>query len=155
MGVKKAKFVADLKKFARVGLDSSIVIYHLEDVEPYSDLTEAIFTAMARRSLTAILSTISVTELLVKPFAERQSDRVAQFETFIHSLPNAVLVPPDYAIAKEAARLRGEHGLRTPDALLLATALVEKAEAFLTNDRRLQKLKIPGLGVVMLSDYVS
>jgi len=154
VGVKRAKFVAELKRFAKVGLDSSILIYHLEDIEPYSNLTEEAFAAIAGGSPAAVLSTISVTELLVKPFAEGQMDRVAAFEHFILSLPNAVLIPSSYAVAKEAARLRGKYSLRTPDALLVATALSEKADAFLTNDGRLRKLTAEGIVIVVLDDYV-
>ena len=137
-----------------MGLDSSILIYHLEDMEPYSDLTETLFATIAEGSLAVVLSTISVTELLVKPFAEKQRDRVTTFEHFILSLPNAVLIPPSYPLAKEAARVRGKYGLRTPDALLVATALSEKADAFFTNDGRLRKLKAEGIAIVVLDDYV-
>jgi len=155
VGVKRAKFVKELNRFTKVGLDSSILIYHLEDIEPYSVLTEIVFTAIAAGSHTAILSTISVTELLVKPFAEKQRNRVAVFERFIRSLPHVVLIPPHYDVAKEAARLRGQYRLRTPDALLIATALGEKAEAFITNDGQLRKLKAEGIAIVVLDDYVS
>jgi predicted nucleic acid-binding protein len=57
-------------------------------------------------------------------------------------------------MAKEAARLRATYGIRTPDALLVATALGEKAEAFLTNDTDLRRLKAEGIAVVVLDDYV-
>lgn len=154
MGAKGAKFVAELKKVRKVGLDSSILIYHLEDVKPYSDLTEAFFAAIAEGSPVAVLSTLSVTELLVQPFAEEQVDRVAVFERFILSLPNTALIPPSYETAKEAARLRASYGIRTPDALLVATALGEKADALFTNDARLRKLKAEGLAILVLDDYV-
>lgn len=154
MGVKKAKFVAELNRLTKVGLDSSILIYHLEDMEPYSELTEAAFAAIAEGSLVAVLSTISVTELLVQPFAEGQKDRVAAFERFVLSLPNTALIPPSYPTAKEAARLRARYGIRTPDALLLATALGENADGFLTNDAYLRRLKGEGIAIVVLADYV-
>jgi predicted nucleic acid-binding protein len=154
VGVKRAKFIAELKRFRKVGLDSSLLIYHLEDVEPYSDLTEAAFAAIAEGSPIAVLSTLSVTELLVQPFAEEHGDRVATFERFVLSLPNTALIPPSYSTAKEAARLRAGYRIRTPDALLVATALGEKAEAFLTNDTRLRGLKAEGITVVVLDDYV-
>ncbi len=154
MGVKQAAFVAELKRFTKVGLDSSILIYHLEDVKPYSDLTEAAFTAIAEGSPRAVLSTISVTELLVQPFAEGQQDRVVAFERFAFSLPHTALIPPTYPTTKEAARLRAQYKIRTPDALLVATALGEKAEAFLTNDARLRALKAEGIAIVVLDDYV-
>lgn len=154
MGGKKAGFIAELKKFRKVGLDTTILIYHLEDVEPYSDLTEAAFAAIAEGSPVAVLSTLSVTELLVRPFAQEHGDRVATFERFVLSLPNTALIPPGYSAAKEAARLRARYGIRTPDALLVATALGEKAEAFLTNDARLRRLKAEGISVMVLKDYV-
>jgi predicted nucleic acid-binding protein len=40
-------------------------------------------------------------------------------------------------IADEAAQLRARHGLRTPDAIQLATAIRSGASSFLTNDSRL------------------
>jgi predicted nucleic acid-binding protein len=154
MGVKEARFITELKKFHKVGLDSSILIYHLEDIEPYSDLTEHIFIAVAEGSLSAAISTISVTELLVQPFIVGQEDRIEAFEQFLFSFPNAVLVPPSYFIAKEAARLRAKYMIRTPDALLVATALHGKAEAFLTNDTRLRSIKGENITIVILDDFL-
>jgi len=104
VAVKRAKFISDLKRFRKVGLDSSVLIYHLEDVESYSELTEAAFAAIAEGSPVAVLSTLSVTELLVQPFAEGKRDRVAAFERFVLSLPNTTMIPMSYPIAKEAAR---------------------------------------------------
>lgn len=154
MALKRVKFVSDLKKFRKVGLDSSTLIYHLEDVEPYSELTETIFAAVAEGFPTAVVSTLSVTELLVQPFAEGQGDRVATFERFVLSLPHTVLIAPSYSVAKEAARLRAKYSIRTPDALLVATAIGEQADAFLTNDGGLRRLKAEGITVVVFDDYV-
>ena len=154
MEVNRDKFTRALRKFTKVGLDSSVAIYHLEDIAPYADLTEVVFAAIAGGSLAAVLSTISVTELLVKPFAEGREEQVAAFERFILSLPNAAVVPPSYPVAREAARLRAIYGVRTPDAFLVATALGEQAGAFLTNDVRLRKLRAEGIAVMVLDDYV-
>lgn len=154
MEVKETGFIAELRKFHKVGMDSSILIYHLEDIEPYADLTEQIFAAIAQGSLTAILSTISVTELLVSPFTGGKQDRIEAFEQFLFSLPNMALIPPSYPITKEAARLRAKYGIRTPDALLIATAHHEKAEAFLTNDTRLRNIKSEGIAIIVLDDFL-
>lgn len=154
MGLKPAQFAEELNRYATVGLDSSILIYHLEDVRPYADLTEAAFAAFAGGSPGAVLSTISITELLVQPFRDGRQDRVATFERFVHSLPHVTLAPPTYATAKRAAHLRAKYGIRTPDALLVATALSERAEAFLTNDNQLRSLKAEGITIVVLDDYV-
>jgi predicted nucleic acid-binding protein len=154
VGLNTEKFLKDLRRFERLGLDSTLLIYHLEDVKPYSELTELTFAAIASGSAAAVLSTISVTELLVKPFADDRSDEISRFETFFLSLPNAKIVAPGYEIAKEAGRLRGTYRIRTPDALLLSTALHERATAFLTNDDRLKRLKAEGITILVLEDYV-
>ncbi len=43
-------------------------------------------------------------------------------------------------IAEQAADLRARYGLRTPDALQVATALAAGCAALLTNDARLQRV---------------
>lgn len=148
------EFQKELKKLKKVGLDSSILIYHLEDLEPYADLTENIFATIAEGSLSAVLSTVSVTELLVQPFTVGQQDRIAAFERFLFSLPNTELRSPDYPIAREAARLRSKYRIRTPDALLIATSLNDKADAFVTNDARLRGLKAEDITILVLDDFL-
>jgi predicted nucleic acid-binding protein len=46
-------------------------------------------------------------------------------------------VPVSAVIAEEAARLRANYSLRTPDAIQLATAVRSGASSFLTNDSKL------------------
>jgi len=152
--VKRPKFLAEVQRFTKIGIDSSILIYHLEDVKPYSDLTEAAFEALAEGAPNAVISTLCITELLVKPFADRQPERVALFEQFVLSIPNMTLMAPTYPIARQAAALRAKYQIRTPEALLVATSLNEQAEAFLTNDKNLRKLKAEGLSILLLEDYI-
>jgi predicted nucleic acid-binding protein len=154
VGIKRTAWAEELKKFTGVGMDSSLVIYHLEGMAPYADLTETLFAAVLDGSMRAILSTISITELLVRPFTKDQLERITAFERFLFSLPNTDLVPPSYAISKEGARLRAKYRIRTPDAILLATSLIEKAEAFLTNDARLRMIKDENLNILVLDDFI-
>jgi predicted nucleic acid-binding protein len=154
VAVRIARFVGELTRFARIAIDSSILIYHLDDTKPYSELTEATFAAIATGAPGAILSTISVTEVLVKPYADGETERIDVVEGFLLSLPNTVLVAPGYVAAKDAARLRAKYGVRAPDALLVATARSEGAQAFVTNDAGLRRLKAEGLTVMVLDDYV-
>ena len=136
-------------------LDSAPMIYHLEDIRPYSILTTEVFTALAKGGLESVLSTVSIAELLTKPFKEGRDDQIAVFEAFVLSLPQTRLTVPTYTIAKQAARLRGQYGLRTPDALLFSTAQAEGCDAFLTNDTRLKKLEVEGITVIVLSEFVN
>jgi len=56
------------------------------------------------------------------------------------------------AIATKAASLRAAHNYRTPDAIQLATAIHESADAFLTNDRTFAKAA--PLNVVFIDELV-
>jgi len=151
--VTAARFGTELARHARVGLDTAVLIYHLDDTKPYSALTETAFTAIAAGRPSGIVSTISLAELLVKPYADGRIDRVDAIEAFVASLPNVRLVAPGAGPVREAARLRARYGLRMPDALVIATAKNEGAGAVVTNDRDLRRVKAEGLTVLVLSDY--
>jgi predicted nucleic acid-binding protein len=69
-------------------------------------------------------------------------------------LPNVTVVAPDYETSKDAARLRARYTLRTPDALLVATARRQAAQAFVTNDRALRRIKGEGVAILVLGDYL-
>ncbi len=150
-----ADFRRTLLQYERVFLDSAPIIYHLEDIKPYSMLTTEVFATLASGELEGILSTVSIAELLTKPFRDGRDDQISVFEAFISSLPQTRLVVPTYAIAKQAAKLRGQYGLRTPDALLFSTAQAEGCDAFLTNDIRLKKLGGEEVTVIILSEFVN
>ncbi len=62
-------------------------------------------------------------------------------------------MPLDADLARETALVRAVTGLRTPDAVQVATARLSGADAIVTNDRRWAgQVKEPAL--VMLDDYV-
>ena len=147
------KLASDLARRRKVALDSSILIYHLEDLAPYAELTQVAFALLAQGTFSAVISTISVTELLAKPFAERKEQSILMCERFLQGLPHTAMVAPSYSIAREAARLRGRYALRTPDALLLGTALHEGAKALLTNDEQFKQIRGEGIAIILLNDY--
>jgi len=76
------------------------------------------------------------------------------FEGFISSLPNTKIQPVDYNIAKFAASLRGDYNLRTPDSIILSTALITCSEAFITNDIFLKKLNIKDIKILILDEHL-
>jgi predicted nucleic acid-binding protein len=59
----------------------------------------------------------------------------------------------DRSVLRAAARLRAALGVKTPDALQLAAALMAGCPAYVTNDRALPA--IPDLRIVHLRDYVT
>lgn len=153
MAVRGPSFREALPPACRVCLDTSPLIYHLEDVEPYAALTTDLVTRLSEGDLTGFLSTVTVAELLAKPFACPEAERVSLAENFLLTLPNCSFVPVTYRVAREAARLRARYGLRTPDAIVAATALEGGATHLVTNDAVFRRIASPGLAVVLLDDF--
>jgi predicted nucleic acid-binding protein len=50
-------------------------------------------------------------------------------------------MPFDADVAEISSDLRARYGIRTPDAIQVATAIRHKAEKFITNDERLAFVK--------------
>jgi len=69
----------------------------------------------------------------------------------IAHLPNLVLADVTRDVARWAARLRVEHRLLPADALQVATALLYRANALVTNDRDMARMS-ELLDVVILDD---
>ncbi|MGA7341056.1 MAG: PIN domain-containing protein [Terracidiphilus sp.] len=76
-----------------------------------------------------------------------------QYSRILLNAPNLRLLAVSPEIADEAARIRAAHGLKTPDSIQLATARLENATAFLTNDARLAAF--PSLEPIVLDSLLA
>jgi predicted nucleic acid-binding protein len=112
----------------------------------------AIFQRVANGTLRGLTSVITLSEVLVHPLGQGNTPlRDAYFRLLLNSRDFATL-SIDAAIAERAAELRARYGLRTPDALQIATALIAGCTAFLTNDVRLKR--VTELRVLVLDDLM-
>lgn len=136
-------------------VDTSVVLAYLVGTEASSELAAQLFDGfIATGRNVALLSVITVGEILVRPFRVGPK-AVARAEGFLRHFADIRLVDIDYDVAREGARIRAESNLRTPDALILASALVSEVDVLVTNDRawttRIPSLA-PNLRLCLLSD---
>ncbi len=99
---------------------------------------------------------VTVEEILVRPFRSGAS-AVALAEGFLRHFAEIRLIEVDYEIAREAARVRAATGMRTPDALILATAVITSVDIVVTNDgtsAAQARVAAPGLRFCLLSDQI-
>jgi predicted nucleic acid-binding protein len=129
-----------LQEHHRVFLDTSVFVYQVEANPRYVGLTDRIFAWLEQPGHTAATSTITMTELLVQPYRDSTEQRVNEFYALLATYPNLDWIAADLKIADTAARIRATHRLRTPDALLAATAIHAGATAFITNDRVFERV---------------
>jgi len=147
-------FYKKLNSLKSVCIDSVVLIYHLETIEPYDVLTRVLIEKIARGEIFCYISALTITELMAKPYRIKDYSQISIFEEFIESLPNTKIMPVNYDIAKFAASLRGDYNLRTPDAIMLSTAAVTNSDAFITNDIFLKKLNIRDIKILTLDEYL-
>ena len=133
----------------RIAFDTTVFIYHLEATPEYGDLAGTAFEWLEKRSHSAVTSTLTMTELLVKPYRDGNQPQVDQYFALLSQFPNLEWVGPDLEIADRAARIRALYRLRTPDAIQIATGICRGATAILTNNSAIAR--VAGMEVRVLS----
>jgi len=149
---RRASLIEFLDRHRVIGLDTRPFIYHLETHPRYGPLTATLFAWLERRGASAVTSTITMTELLVHPYRKNDIDRVNSIYAATSTYPNLRWVATTLAIADEAARLRATYGLRTPDAIQIATAMSAGATGFVSNDKGCGR--VAELEILRLDDAV-
>ncbi|NUN96767.1 MAG: type II toxin-antitoxin system VapC family toxin [Candidatus Omnitrophica bacterium] len=119
----------------RVYLDAVTVIYLFEG-SPHR--SQQVRSLIGRVDATLVASELSRMECLVRPLREGQVSLVDEFVSFFDTEVDE-MVDLDRRVMERAARVRADHGYKTPDAIHLAAALESKCDVFLTNDDRLRQ----------------
>jgi len=137
-----------LKNHSVIGLDTSIFIYHLEDHPRYSPLTEIVFSSLEKGINKGVTSYLTLIEILVKPKMEGLLQVARDYEYYLTTFPNLTFYEMGLDVAREASGLRSADRIKTPDAIQLATSILQGATAFLTNDKIFERVK--GVEVLIL-----
>lgn len=148
------EFLLKLSKNKSISVDSSFFIYHLEDIKPYNELTSITIEKISSGELFCNISALVISELFVRPFKENNSENINLFEKFIKTFPNSKICDFDFDTAKLSAKIRAQSGLKTPDAILLATAITSSSDIFITNDLNLKKFSDNKLEILTMEDYI-
>lgn len=131
-------------RMSRVYWDSMVFVYWLENHPQYAARAEHIFRSMQSRGDRLCASYLSIGEILAGPLKRGQVKMAATIEQFFDSgLPE--ILPFDRNSAKEFARLRATESVSPADAIHLACAAASGVDLFITHDKTLQKLRVPGI----------
>ena len=87
------------------------------------------------------MSSLVFAELLVPAYRAGRPEEAERVREILTSFPNLEIVPLTPAIASSAARLRAQFGVRTPDAIHLATAICHQAAGFITKYKGFQRME--------------
>lgn len=140
-----------LRRFRRVHIDSMTFIYFIEKNPAYHPIVRPIFELLESRHLFGLSSFITLLEVMVHPIKKGRLDLAREYRDRLVRANNFVLFPVNQPIAEHGAEIRAKYEFRTPDAIQLATALRQGADAFVTNDDQIRRFdQIP---ILILDDF--
>lgn len=124
----------------KVFLDTGSVIYYVEATPAYALVVQEVFQLLNQGSFEAVVSPVTLAECLVMPIRLGQAQSQQDFIDMLTNTDGINFVPITASVSQKAAEIRVRYGLKLPDALQVATALVAGCDAFLTNDVALQRV---------------
>jgi predicted nucleic acid-binding protein len=116
-------------------LDTSAILAYLSGSERVSAIAAILIDELVATGRNpAVVSAISVCEVLVRPYRAGSSSAVRLVEDFLAHFPNLRVDPVTNEIARLGARIRASTAAPTPDSLILATAVEGSAVIAIGND---------------------
>ena len=119
----------------RVYLDTAPVIYTVEQSPEYA---AAVDRRLAATDIVRVASDLTRLECRVKPIRDGNQELLKDYDDYFREAV-AEVVMLSREVIDRATAIRAQYGLKTPDAIHLAAAVVSGCDVFLTNDHRLDR----------------
>jgi uncharacterized protein len=132
---------------SRIYWDSMLFVYWLEAHPTYAARVEEILQSMVERGDRLCASHLSMGEVLTGPLKHKHAALAANVRQFFDS-GGVELLPFDRKAAELFAELRATARVRPAGAIHLACAAASGVDLFLTHDKTLHKLRVPGIQFV-------
>ena len=143
----------ELARVSTIFLDTAPVIYYIEAHPRFGPLAREVVTAFQSERVKAFSSVMTLAEVVAKPVELGDEKLARKFAEFLKAGRNLTLVEISASIAERAGRLRGRYPpLRTIDAVQIAAALYVGADAFITNDVKLRRIR--EVRILILKDHL-
>lgn len=144
----------DIPVGALVALDTMVWIYQFEANPLFGPVVRDFFhDALATGRNSAGSSLLVLGEVLVQPLVTARQDLAERYRQAFQSGAGFTVWDVTRSAVDQAAALRARYRLRMIDALHVASAVVNGAQFFLSNDAGLRR--VTELQVLLLSDYTS
>jgi predicted nucleic acid-binding protein len=134
------------------GADSMLFIYHFENNQEFGEAAAHLLRRTESGRCRLVCTTLALLEVLVVPKRSGRVDLCQRYREVFDSFPNLRMQPVGEEIAEIASDLRARYNIKTPDAIHAAGAIAAGADAFISQDGNLKKIReIPVLSLHELS----
>lgn len=130
-----------MTEYKKVFLDTTPLIYFLDDDIHFGLKTRQIFEEILYNDRLLLTSVLTCMEYLVHPYRTNNQAKIKACADFLNDCHIPVL-SINLEIATRAAQIRAAYkDFKSLDTLQLATACVYGCDAFLTNDKQLRQFR--------------
>lgn len=133
---------------SKIYWDSMVFVYLLEGNQVYLPKIQQMLLRMQSRGDTLLTSVLTLGEVLTGPRRVGAVDAVTSIKAYFSS-GNIDVLPFDADMADRFSILRATLKVGQADAIHLATAASAGADLFVTNDKALWSLVVPGIKFIM------
>jgi predicted nucleic acid-binding protein len=120
----------------KVSLDTNIFLA-VKNKEPEFKYCKRIIDSIESKQLEGALSSIVLAEVLVGFYQNKETDKAHRFSS--KAILNYDILEVSLEIAQKAAKIRAEHNIKLPDAIIVASTIEAEADYFISQDQTLLK----------------
>ena len=127
--------------------DTNLFIYQWDRTSPFQAPVLALRKKMVSTGIELVTSTMTMGEIMVGPVSQGQHALAAQYKAAL--MQAATIVPFEEKAPDLFAIARAQYRVKQPDAIQLACAAAHGVELFITNDDRLQQVRLSGIHFIV------
>lgn len=120
----------------KILIDTNIVIYLTDMVQPYEPLSRLLFEMIERGDASAVLSSVSIAEVMRGPIKKGYPQNAKDVKNYLLNFPNTSCqeITADVLECIGGDNLIDWSKLRTTDSLIIASGLEKDVDLFVSND---------------------
>lgn len=136
--------LTNIPRGSKIFLDSMVFIYTVEKNPIYYNISYSLIDGMETGKYLGYTSVMSLIETLAKKDLRTNTTKYDYIAAFFANVNNLTVAKIDHEIAYTTAGLRRNYNISIPDAIQMATAMINTCDLFITNDmvfRTMQPVK--------------
>jgi len=125
----------------KVLIDSNIIIYLTDTVQPYAALAQRLFQMVETGLAEAVISILSVSEVMHGPLKIGDGHIAMEVRDFLYHFPNSYCQDITYEVLEKVGQDNriDWRKLRTADSLIIASGILNEVDLFISNDGHFKK----------------
>jgi predicted nucleic acid-binding protein len=125
----------------KVLVDTNVVIYLTDNIEPYAGLSRLLFEMVEAGDVFAVISVVSVAEVMQGPLKKGNIKTAVAVKDYLFNFPNTVCqeITGDVVDRMGKDQRVSWPQLRTVDGLIIASGLAHNVDRIVSNDGHFRK----------------